>query len=102
MSRIPPNPMPPDTPVADAAFAARRRLPQPAETFRAKLRMTGGPLTLPIDYMYCTKAGPGDGFRRFADKARARGWGLHEIDASHNPHITIPETLAALLGRIAS
>jgi hypothetical protein len=41
-------------------------------------------------------------FRQFADRARAApGWDFHELDASHNPHITIPETLAALLDRIA-
>ena len=25
------------------------------------------------------------------------GWGHYEMDASHNPHITAPEALAALL-----
>jgi pimeloyl-ACP methyl ester carboxylesterase len=100
--RLTPNPMPPDTQEADHAWAAPRRVPQPVETFRQKLRLTGGALTLPIDYIYCTIAGPGDSFRRFAEKARTRGWGLHELAASHNPHITAPETLAALLLRIAA
>jgi pimeloyl-ACP methyl ester carboxylesterase len=95
--RIPPNPMPPDTDEADRAWAAPRRLPQPAGTFRQKLKITGGPLTVPIDYIYCLIPSPGDGFRPFAEKARERGWGLHELDASHNPHLTVPETLTELL-----
>lgn len=99
--RIPPNPMPPDTAAEDVAFAAPRRLHQPAECFRQPLRMQGGPLTLPIDYIYCTKSGPGDGFRRFRDKADASGWGRHDLDASHNPHITVPDALTDLLLRIA-
>ncbi|MEZ5932032.1 MAG: alpha/beta fold hydrolase [Alphaproteobacteria bacterium] len=100
--RLPPNPMPPDTPEADRAWAAPRRIPQPAETFRQKLTLTGGALTLPIDYIYCTIAGPEDGFRRFADKARTRGWPLHELAASHNPHLTMPEALTALLLQITA
>jgi len=97
---IPPNPMPPDTSAEDAAFAAPRRLPQPAECFRQPLRMTGGPLSLPIDYIYCTIPGPGDGFRQFYDKAGDHGWGRHQIEASHNPHITAPDALTDLLLRI--
>ena len=31
--RIPPNPMPPDTPEADVAWASSRRFPQPVKTF---------------------------------------------------------------------
>ncbi|MEM1313652.1 MAG: alpha/beta fold hydrolase, partial [Pseudomonadota bacterium] len=65
--RIPPNPMPPDTSPEDAAWAVPRRRPQPAETFRQALRLRGGPLTLPIAYVYCTIPGPGDGFRPFLE-----------------------------------
>lgn len=100
--RIPPNPMPADTGDADRAFATPRRLPQPAATFRQKLRMHHGALHMPVDYIYCQIAGPGDSFRRFADQARSRGWRLHELAASHNPHLTMPETLAALLLAIAA
>jgi pimeloyl-ACP methyl ester carboxylesterase len=100
--RVPPIPMPPDTPAADRDWAAPRRLPQPAATFRQKLRLTGGDLTLLIDYVYCTIPNPDDGFRCFADKARTRGWNLHELESSHNPHITMPETLTALLLQIAA
>ena len=36
------------------------------------------------------------------EKARAEGWGVHELDASHNPFITIPEETMALLERIVA
>jgi hypothetical protein len=40
-------------------------------------------------------------FRQFADRARSEpGWSYHEIDASHNPHITCPDVLMALLTQI--
>ena len=100
--RLPPNPLPPDTEPQDVAFAAPRRFEQPAETFRQKLRLTGRPLTVPNEYIYCTISGPGDGFRRFRDDAGARGWRLHEIEANHNPHVTAPQALCTLLSGIAA
>jgi hypothetical protein len=54
-------------------------------------------------YIYCTRPGPGDLFRQFADRARGEaGWRCLEIDATHNPHITAPDALAALLHDIAT
>ena len=38
--------------------------------------------------------------RRFYERAKKEGWGHYEIDASHNPHITCPDALMALLTRI--
>ncbi len=99
--RIPPGPMPPDTPAEDVAWCAPRRLPQPAKTFEQKLKLQNGPLTLPRHYIYCTRHPPDDRFRRFYERAQREGWGAHEIDSSHNPHITCPEALADLLDRIA-
>ena len=99
--RIPPNPMPPDTAKEDADWCMPRRVPQPFKTFDQKLVMKNGPLTLPIDYIYCTRIGPVDIFRQFAEKAdKHEGWTRHELDASHNPHITIPEQFLALLEKI--
>jgi pimeloyl-ACP methyl ester carboxylesterase len=99
--RIPPNPMPPDTLDEDRAWAMPRRLPQPIKTFEEKLRLRNGPLTLPRHYIYCRRAGPGDPFRRSYERAGRAGWGLSELDASHNPHITAPEPLMAALDAIA-
>lgn len=95
--RIPPNPMPPDTPEADVAWAAPRRLPQPLKCFEDRLRVSAA-LTLPRSYIYCQRNGPGDVFRQFLARAQSEaGWRAYEIDASHNPHITAPDALLALL-----
>jgi pimeloyl-ACP methyl ester carboxylesterase len=50
--RLPPNPMPPDTPEADVAWAAGRRLPQPLKTFETPLRLTAGTPSPPRSYIY--------------------------------------------------
>ena len=35
-------------------------------------------------------------------RAQREGWKTYEIDASHNPHITNPQALLAILNEIAS
>src|SRR5437879_5319550 len=83
--RIPPNPMPADTPVADLAWASGRRLPQPIKTFETRLRLAASTPPLPRSYIYCRRSGPGDVFRQFSERARQEsGWRHFEIDASHN------------------
>ena len=55
----------------------------------------------PRHYIYAKKNGPGDVFRQFAERAKSEpGWKYWEIDASHNPHITCPDVLMALLTQI--
>ena len=101
--RVPPNPMPPDTPEADQAWAKGRRLPQPIKTFEQKLRLTSQAPPPPRTYIYCKRIPPGDVFRQFAERARHEsGWRYCELDASHNPHITMPQTLFDLLAKIAA
>ena len=101
--RVPPNPMPPDTNEADVAWAAPRRVMQPLKTFEQKIRLTGAVDKLPRTYIYCTKSRPGDVFRQIAQRAKSEPvWKCFEVDASHNPHITAPEILAALLDQIAA
>ena len=99
--RVSPNPMPPDTPEADKMWAVPRRLPQPIKTFAQPLKL-GAPLTLPRHYIYATRAAPNDVFRQFLERAKRERWGTSEIDASHNPHITCPEVLMALLEGIVA
>jgi pimeloyl-ACP methyl ester carboxylesterase len=101
--RVPPNPTPPDTSEADAKWIAERRLPQSFKTFEMPLRLRGPETTLPRSYIYCQRIGPVDVFRPFAERAKSEpGWRHYEIDASHSPHVTAPETLAALLQAIAT
>ncbi|MEO8145497.1 MAG: alpha/beta hydrolase [Betaproteobacteria bacterium] len=99
--KMPPSPMPPDTAEADQAWAMPRRMPQPLKTFEQKLLLKHGEPTLPRHYIYCKRCRPDDSFRQFYERAKREGWGHHEIDASHNPHITAPDALAALLDGIA-
>jgi pimeloyl-ACP methyl ester carboxylesterase len=101
--RIPPNPMPGDTAAADLAWANPRRMMQPIATFEQPIRLTGAVEQMQRTYIYCTSPGPGDVFRQFAERARAEsGWTYREVDASHNPHITVPDVLAGLLHQLAS
>jgi len=51
--------------------------------------------------LYCTRNAPDDRFRQFYERAKREGWGVDEIDSSHNPHITCPGVLADMLDRIA-
>ena len=98
---VPPNPMPPDTPDDDVAWAAPRRMPQPLATFTQPLEHAP-PEELPRAYVYCTIAAPGDVFGQFAARAREdERWAYREIVASHNPHITVPDQLAETLDDLA-
>jgi pimeloyl-ACP methyl ester carboxylesterase len=100
--RVPPNPLPPDTAEADVAWALPRRLPQPLKAFEQPLRLSGG-TPPPRSYIYCKRPAPDDVFRQFAERAqREPGWRYFEMDASHNPHITVPDELMALLQRIVT
>jgi pimeloyl-ACP methyl ester carboxylesterase len=99
--RLTPNPMPDDTPPDDFAWSNPRRREQPILTFTQKLTLANGPLTLPRHYIWCRLTGPHN-FRRFHDAALGQpGWQCHALEASHNPHITMPQTLFDLLQRIA-
>src|SRR5262245_35077631 len=101
--RVPPNPMPPDTPPADQAWAAGRRMPHPLKAFEQPLRLTSQAPPPPRSYIYCRRSGPGDVFRQFSERAqRESGWRHFELDASHNPHITQPPALMALLEKIVA
>ena len=100
---LPANPMPPDTSAEDLAWAMPRRRMQPLQAFATPVRLSGAVETLPRSYIYCMRSGPGDVFRPFAEHAKASAqWRYFELDASHNPHLTMPDTLAALLHRIAT
>jgi len=100
--RVRANPIPPDTSEDDVKWLAERRLPQSIKCFETPLPLSGE-ITVPRSYIYCMRISPADPFRPFAERAkREAGWGYHEIDASHSPHVTAPEALAALLNKIVS
>ena len=98
-----PRAVPPDTPRADLAWIAARRMSHPVECFVQPLALSGAGAGLPRHYIYALKADERDTFGRFRQRALTTpGWTAHEIDASHNPHITVPDTLAELLDGIIS
>jgi pimeloyl-ACP methyl ester carboxylesterase len=98
---IPANPMPSDTSPEDQAWATARRRPQPLQAFAMKLKLSAEPLA-PRSYIYAKRAGIGDTFGRFYVRAKREGWRTYEIEASHNPHITNPQALLAILNEIAA
>lgn len=97
---IPPMQMPPDTPKEDQDWAMPRRKPQPGKCFTTPIKLSSRELP-PRSYIYCTRRAPDDRFGQFARRAKKEGWGYYEVDASHNPHITMPEGLAKLFDEIA-
>jgi pimeloyl-ACP methyl ester carboxylesterase len=101
--RVSPNPTPPDTAQADIEWLSERRVHQPIKCFEMPLKLRGGELALRRSYIYAMRATPADTFRPFAERASSEpGWRYYEIDASHSPHVTAPETLMALLQKIVS
>ncbi len=99
--RIPISPMPPDTSPEDIAWASPRRRPQPIRTFEQRLKLESKEPPPPRHYIYATRNGPGDVFRQFSTRTKSEaGWKSYELDCSHNPHITCPDALMALLTRI--
>jgi pimeloyl-ACP methyl ester carboxylesterase len=101
--RVPPNPTPPDTSPADVEWLTERRVDMPIKCFETRLKLHHGELTLPHCYIYATRIAPADAFGQFAARAKQEpGWRYHEIDASHSPHVTAPDTLMALLERIVA
>jgi pimeloyl-ACP methyl ester carboxylesterase len=98
--KIPPIQPPADTSPEDIAWTGPRRRPQPIKTFEQKMQLTMT-TTPPRHYIYATKNAPGDVFRQFNARAKSEsGWRYHEIDASHNPHVTCPDVLMQLLSGI--
>lgn len=98
---VPPAPLPPDTPELDVRLAKKLRGPQPLKTFTSPIKLKKSYTTLPSAYVYCKKKGPYDTFRTSALRAQSRDdMKYFEIDASHNPHITVPTQLAELISSI--
>lgn len=101
--RVPPQAPPPDTSPEDLDWMTPRRMPQPLLTFTTPLSGEHAPYAGPRTYIFCTRVGPADSFSQFAERARSEpGWRYLELDASHNPHITVPGRLMAVLADIAA
>ena len=93
--------MPPDTAPEDPAWASPAPPAAADQDLRTEDHARSAPARPPRHYIYAKKNAPGDVFRQFGDRAKSEpGWKYYEIDASHNPHITCPDVLMALLTEI--
>jgi pimeloyl-ACP methyl ester carboxylesterase len=101
--RVPPSPPPPDTSAADLDWLNARRVSMPIKCFEARLKLQHGETNLPRSYIYATRIERADTFGQFAARARSEpGWRYFEVDASHTPNVTAPETLMAQLEKIVA
>jgi pimeloyl-ACP methyl ester carboxylesterase len=98
--RVSPSAPPPDTSPEDVKWINTHRVPHPLKCFDTPVKLTHGDTKMPRAYIYCLRKTPADTFRPFAERAKREQWGYHEIDASHSPHVTAPQALAALLDTI--
>ena len=90
--------MPPDTSEEDVAWAVPRRVGQPIKTFEQPLELGHSSRGVAKTYIYCKRYALGNVFRRFSEQAQGEpDWNYLELDASHNPQVTAPAELAALL-----
>ena len=84
---------------SDQDFMLPRLSPQPTLTFSQPVR-TGNPDAVSVrrEFILCSESG----FEPVAQRASASGWGVHHIDTGHDPMVTTPRELAAILLSIAS
>lgn len=78
----------------DQAWVLSHVTPQPVAAFAQPLRI-GRPVgkLVPRSFVLSSESG----FDKVAAMARQRGWGLSYVDTGHDPMITKPEELAAIL-----
>src|ERR1700758_1022893 len=101
--RVPPNPTSADTAGEDLEWLSKRRVPMPLKCFQNGLKLQNGEPDLPRSYIYARRITPADTFGQFARRAKSEhGWSYFEIDASHSPNVTAPETLMNILADIAN
>jgi len=93
---VTPNPIPPDTSPEDVEWITRFRMAQSVNCFKQPIRLSTA-LTLPRYYIHCTLFADQTPFTQFAKAARAAGWPVYELNASHSPNVTAPLELMQIL-----
>ncbi|TQN43799.1 alpha/beta hydrolase family protein [Blastococcus colisei] len=84
---------------ADVDWLIPKLTAHPWKTYTDRLRLTGAVDDVPAAFVECT-----DWMRVFAaqaDRARAKGWPVHELRTGHEAMVTAPEELAAVLLELA-
>lgn len=82
--------------------AIPRDVPQPLRTFTDTIRLTSAAARrIPASFVLTVEPGAtADPFQRFADRAKSRGWTLHQLEADHTPERSAPAALVALLEQV--
>lgn len=83
----------------DLAWLRPRLTPHPWLTYTEPVRLGRGESEVPGSFIECV--GWMRVFTPYAERARERGWAVHEIDTGHEAMVTAPEELARLLAGIA-
>lgn len=85
---------------ADVDWLLPKLTPHPWKTYTDRLRLTGAVDGVPAAFVECVSW-----MRAFAgqaDRARERGWPVHELDAGHEAMVTAPRALADVLLELAA
>jgi pimeloyl-ACP methyl ester carboxylesterase len=80
---------------ADVDWLTPRLTPHPWKTYTDALDLTGACEEVPAAFVECVSWMRV--FRAHADRARERGWPVHELDTGHEAMVTAPEALAEAL-----
>jgi pimeloyl-ACP methyl ester carboxylesterase len=84
---------------ADVDWLLPKLTPHPWKTYTDRLRLTGAVNAVPAAFVECVSW-----MRVFAgqaDRARERGWPVHELDTGHEAMVTAPKALAEVLLELA-
>lgn len=84
---------------ADVDWLTPKLTPHPWKTYTDPLRLTGAADSVPAAFVECVSWMRV--FRSQAERARAKGWPVHELPTGHEAMVTAPEELAAVLLEIA-
>jgi pimeloyl-ACP methyl ester carboxylesterase len=85
---------------ADVDWLTPKLTPHPWKTYTDPLRLTGAVDEVPAAFVECVSW-----MRVFAgqaDRARERGWPVHELDTGHEAMVTAPKALADVLLELAA
>jgi pimeloyl-ACP methyl ester carboxylesterase len=85
---------------ADVDWLTPRLTPHPWRTYTDPLRLSGAVDDVPAAFIECVSWMRV--FRAHADRARRRGWPVHELDTGHEAMVTAPEALAEVLLGLAA
>lgn len=83
---------------ADIDWLTPKLTPHPWKTFTDPLRLTGAGHRVPAAFIECVSWMRV--FAAHADRARERGWPVHELASGHEAMVTAPRELAETLLRI--